>query len=64
MEIGKETTKEKVLELPVGTEYAIYNPLTDEYKFEKAGKYDIAHNKHAYDKLVYFEVKKGNEEDD
>lgn len=59
MEIGEEITKEQVLELPEGTEYAVYNPLTDTYKFEKVGKNDIAHNKHAYEKLVYFEVIKG-----
>lgn len=59
MEIGEEITKEQVLELPEGTDYAVYNPLTDTYKFEKVGKNDIAHNKHAYDKLVYFEAIKG-----
>lgn len=61
MEVGKEITKEEVLKLPEGTDYAIYNPLTDTYKFEKIGKNDIAHNKHAYEGLVYFEVIKGEE---
>ncbi len=60
MEVGKEITKEQILEMPEGTDYAVYNPLTDIYKFEKVGKNDIAHNKHAYEKLVYFEVIKGN----
>lgn len=59
MEIGKEITKKEVLELPEGTDYAVYNPLTDTYKFECVGKNDIAHNKHAYEKLAYFEVIKG-----
>lgn len=61
MEVGKEISKEQVLELPEGTDYAVYNPLTDTYKFEKVGMNDIAHNKYAYDKLVYFEVIKGEE---
>ncbi len=64
MEVGKEITKVQVLKLPEGTDYAVYNPLTDTYKFEKVGKNDIAHNKHAYEKLVYFEVIKGNVENE
>lgn len=63
MEVGKEITKEQVLELPEGTEFVIYNPLTDTYKFEKSGKNDTAHNKYVYEKLVFFEAVKGNEKE-
>lgn len=62
MEIGKEIKKEDLLKKEKGFEYAVYNPLTDEYKFDKLGKYDIANNKYAYEKLYYFEVIKGNED--
>lgn len=62
MEVGKEISKEELLEKEKGFDYAVYNPLTDTYKFERLGDYDIAHNKHAYEKLIYFEVEKGNKE--
>lgn len=64
MEIGKEISKEELLKKEKGFEYVVYNPLTDNYKFEKLGNYDIAHNKHAYEKLIYFEaVESKNEEE-
>lgn len=56
MKIGKEITREDVLNLADGVEFAYYNPLTDTYKFEKANKNDIAHNKYAIKELVYFEA--------
>ena len=64
MKIGKEITKEDVLNLVDGVEFAYYNPLTDTYKFEKANKNDIAHNKYAIKELVFFEAleNKGDEE--
>lgn len=61
MEVGKEIKKEDLLKQEKGFEYAVYNPLTNEYKFERLGKYDTANNKYAYDKLVYFEVIDGVE---
>ena len=57
----KELTKEEVLQLEEGTWYSVYNPLTDSYKFERASNHDIAHNKYAYDKLVFFEAEKYEE---
>lgn len=57
----KELTKEEVLQLEEGSWYSVYNPLTDSYKFERASNQDIAHNKYAYDKLVFFEVEKYEE---
>lgn len=50
----KEITKEEAKELPIGTEYIIYNPLTDTYKKEIASPIDIVHNKHCYDKLKFY----------
>lgn len=50
----KEITKEEVLTLENKTEYIIYNPLTDSYKKEIAGKNDIAHNKYCYEKIKFF----------
>ena len=47
MEVGEEISKEELLKQENGFQYVVYNPLTDTYKFEKLGKYDIAHNKHA-----------------
>jgi hypothetical protein len=56
----KKVTKEYVLTLlNKGDEYIVFNPLTNTYHTEIVGKNDIAHNKHAYDKLIYYiEVKK------
>lgn len=54
----KEIKKEKVLKLETGRVYIVYNPLTDSTKEETAGKNDIVHNKHCYDKLRYF-IKEG-----
>lgn len=62
MEVGKEIKKEDLLQKEKGFDYAVYNPLTDEYKFERLGNHDIAHNKYAYEKLIYFEVIEGNED--
>ena len=54
----KEITKEEAKELPTGTTYIVYNPLTEQYKEEVASPIDIVHNKYAYDKLKYYlEVK-------
>lgn len=50
----KELTKEEILQLPKGTKYYCYNPLTDTWHEEILGKNDIANNKYAYDKLKYF----------
>lgn len=50
----KEITKEEALNLKVGTEYIVYNPLTNDYKKEIASPIDIVHNKHCYDKLKFY----------
>lgn len=50
----KEISKEEVLKLKVGTEYVIWNPLTNQLKVEIATPVDIAHNKHCYDKLKFY----------
>lgn len=49
-----EITKEEAKKLPEGTKYKVYNPLTDMFKEEIAGKNDIANSKYAYEKLKYF----------
>lgn len=49
-----ELTKEEAKELPEGTKYIIYNPLTDTYKEEMASLKDIVHNKYCYEKLKFF----------
>lgn len=49
-----KVTKNYILRLPKGSKYKIYNPLTDKYKDEIVGKNDIAHNKYAYDGLIYY----------
>ena len=53
----KEITKEQAKNLKEGTIYLVYNPLTEQYKQEKASKKDIVHNKYCYDKLKFY--KKG-----
>ena len=54
----KEITKEEVKNLPTGTVFIVYNPLTNQYKEEVASPIDIAHNKYCYEKLKFFiEVK-------
>ena len=50
----KKMTKEEIMNLPVGTEYVIYNPLTKQLKVETASPIDIAHNKHCYSKLEFY----------
>jgi hypothetical protein len=50
----KEISKEEVLNLKTGTEYVIYNPLSNRLKVEIATPVDIAHNKHCYDKLKFY----------
>ena len=50
----KEITKEEALNLKTGTEYVIWNPLTNQLKVEIATPVDIAHNKHCYDKLKFY----------
>lgn len=50
----KELTKEEVLELKPGTEFVIYNPLSNQLKVEIASPIDIAHNKHCYDRLQFY----------
>ena len=50
----KEITKEQALELKEGTQYLIYNPLSETYKIEIASKKDIVHNKHCYENLKFY----------
>lgn len=50
----KELTKEEVQNLKVGTEYVVYNPLTNKLKIEIASPVDIVHNKHCYNKLKFY----------
>ena len=56
----KKVTKEYILTLlNKGDEYIVFNPLTNTYHTEIVNKNDIAHNKYAFDKLIYYiEVKK------
>lgn len=56
----KKVTKEYILTLlNKGDEYIVFNPLTNTYHTEIVGKNDIAHNKYAFDKLIYYvEVEK------
>ena len=49
-----EIEKDKVLKLATGTVYYVYNPLTDSVREEVANPIDIVHNKHCYDKLIFF----------
>lgn len=56
----KQVNKEYILTLlNNGDKYIVYNPLTNTYHEETRGKNDIASNKHAYDKLIYY-VEKEN----
>lgn len=57
----KEISKEEVLNLKTGTEYVIWNPLTNQLKVEIATPVDIAHNKHCYDKLKFYVKGEENE---
>ena len=59
MENLKQVNKDYILTLlNEGDEYIVFNPLTNTYHTEIVGKNDIAHNKYAYDKLLYYmEVK-------
>ena len=57
----KEITKEEVLNLKTGTEYVIWNPLTNQLKVEIATPVDIAHNKHCYDELKFYVKGEENE---
>lgn len=51
----KKVNKEYVLTLlNKGDEYIVFNPLTSTYHTEIVGKNDIARNKYAFDKLVYY----------
>ena len=50
----KELTKEEVKELKPGTEFIVYNPLTNQFKVEIASPIDISHNKYCYDKLQFY----------
>lgn len=52
--IYKELPREKVLDLPVGRNYKVYNPLTDNVRDEVANEKDIVHSKHCYKDLKYF----------
>ena len=51
----KIVNKEYILTLlNEGDTYIVYNPLTNTYHNEIKGKNDIASNKHAYEKLIYY----------
>lgn len=50
----KEITKEEAINLKKGTEYIVYNPLTEQYKKEIASPIDIVHNKHCYEGLKFY----------
>lgn len=50
----REITKEEAKALQTGTEYIVYNPLTNTYKMEIASPIDIVHNKHCYEKLRFY----------
>ena len=51
----KQVNKEYILTLlNKGDEYYVFNPLTNTYHTEIRGKNDIASNKHAFDKLIYY----------
>ena len=49
-----EITKEEAEQLPVGTSYIVYNPLTNQYKEENASPIDIVHNRYCYNKLKFY----------
>lgn len=51
----KKVNKDYILTLlNNGEEYIIFNPITKTYHTEIVGKNDIAHNKYALDKLIYY----------
>ena len=50
----KEITKEEAINLKTGTEYIVYNPLTNDYKKVIASPIDIVHNKYCYEKLKFY----------
>ena len=50
----KPITKEEAINLPPGSMYMIYNPLTQLYKEEIASDRDIVHNKHCYEGLSFY----------
>lgn len=55
----KKVNKDYILMLlNKGDEYIVFNPLTNTYHTEIVGKNDIAHNRYALDKLIYY-VKEG-----
>ena len=49
-----EHTKEEASKLLNGTTMLIYNPITNDYKIEHAGKHSLARDKHAVPQLKYF----------
>lgn len=50
----KEISKEEAKNLPNGTKYIVWNPLTQQYKEETATPIDIVHNKYCYDQLKFY----------
>ena len=50
----KEMTKEEIKELKPGTEFVIYNPLSNQLKVEVSSPTDIAHNKYCYENLKFY----------
>ena len=50
----KELTKEEILQLPTGTDFIIWNPLTKQLKVETTSPIDIVHNKHCYSGLKFY----------
>lgn len=58
----KEISKDEVMNLPSGTEYVVYNPLTNQLKIETSSPIDIAHNKYYYSELRFF-VKEEKEQE-
>lgn len=51
----KQVNKEYILTLlNEGDEYIVFNPLTNTFHTEIVGKNDIARNKYALDKLIYY----------
>lgn len=50
----KEITKEEVLNLIEGTQYVVYNPITNNLSIELANKKDIAHNKYCVPALKFY----------
>ena len=50
----KEMNREEIKELKPGTEFVIYNPLSNQLKVEVSGPTDIAHNKYCYENLKFY----------